>query len=358
MLAATGGALLFGASSLSSAEASTVSIGPGSNPLDIRALKLLLRGAGVSSVVVNGTFDSTFTAQLIAYQKSHGLAATGRGDDATTAYLGSRVAVRVGTTSNHASAARVLLFKHGYTHSSGAAGTYYGTSTVNTQLMRDLTSFRIMRGAGYSTYPIEAASWTALFRPAVRVPGYPMLQQGTGSAQWNNCGPTAAMTILLSRGIQPAAWTGNAYLYNGVAQHGGAVRNFRYIRMGMTTAQDGQGTEFSQFQKAFATYGITAWHGGINDTIAAARQGVPSICGGDAGRLPYTQNVKTGSRLSHWLTVLGRTPAGYFIIADPLCLNTASSDRLHTISETQLRTYASSNTGGSNPPSFNSVMFR
>lgn len=357
VLGASTAAVLFGAGA-ATARADVVQIGPWSDPLDIRALKLLLRGAGVSTVVVNGQFDATFAAQLTAFQRSHGLTPSGCGDDATTAYLGSRVVLKLGTATNHASAARVLLFKHGYIMSTGASGGYYGTSTVNPQLLRDLTSFRIARGAGYNSYPIDAASWTALFRYPSRVPGYPMLQQGTGAAQWSNCGPVAAMTVLLSRRKRPAAWNGNDYLVSGVAQHGPAVRDFRYNRMGMSPSQDRQGTEFPQFAKAFATYGITAWHGGINDTINAARHGVPSICGGDAGRLPYAQNVRAGARVSHWLTVLGTTPGGYYLLADPLCLNAASSDRLHTVTESQLRTYASSNTGGANPPNKNSILFR
>lgn len=354
VLGATGAALLFGVS----AGAASASVGPQSDPMDIRALKLLLKGAGVSAVVVNSVFDRTFYSQLVSYQRSHGLPVTGTGDAATTAYVGSRVAVTASSTSYHVSAARVLLTKHGYTFSSGASGLYTGASTGNAQLMRDLTSFRISSGGGYTTNPLDSTRWTELFKPRTRLAAYPMLQQGTGSAQWNNCGPTSAMSILLARGIRPASWNGNAWLSSGVAQHGPAVRDFRYNKIGYTTAYDHEGTEYEQLAPAFAKYGVSTWHGGISDTIAAARQGISSICGGDAGRMPYSQNIAAGARASHWVVVFGVTPGGYFVVADPLTLNKPDSDRLHTVTESQLRTYASSNTGGNAPPSHNSVMFR
>lgn len=302
----------------------------GTRSWDTRALQYLLLAAG-HSTNWEETFGASTTGAVRAFQKASGLPVTGTADPITL----KRLAVSTGSGANsyRVFAIQTLLRKHGYRmNESGtpAMNTNYGPVTV-----QYVKSFQAGHGIAPATF-VGEVTWPTLFAPVSSPPLYALMQKDTGRAQWANCGPTSAVTLLLHRGITPSRWTGNP------ATRAAAVSHFRYTAMGLanTAARDAKGSELVDFRTAFRTYGLTASAGSIEDTLTRARAGVATIAGGDGHRLPWTNHAR--SAVSHWMVVLGYDGTSYLAM-DPL--STAATNLIHRISAAQLRTYAATNPG-------------
>lgn len=83
-----------------------------------------------------------------------------------------------------------------------------------------------------------------------------------------------------------------------------------------------------------------ARHGGIDDTIADARVGKPSIAGDDAHRLQWGTYVR--GPISHWVAVLGWNGT-YSLVMAPI--STTGANYIHQMTESQRRYYAATNPG-------------
>lgn len=302
----------------------------GTRSWDTRALQYLLLAAG-HSTNWEETYGASTTAAVRAYQKAVKLPVTGVADPATLKRLAA--ATGSGAKSYRVYAIQTLLRKHGYRmNESGtpAMSTNYGPVTV-----QYVKSFQAGHGIGPATF-VGEVTWPTLFAAVSSPPLYALMQKDTGRAQWANCGPVSAVTLLIHRGITPRGWTGNP------ATRSAAVTNFRYSAMGLanTAERDKKGSELPDFVKAFGSYGLTASGGSIEDTLSRARSGVATIAGGDAYRLPWTNHAR--SAVSHWIAVLGYDGTSYLAM-DPL--STAATNVIHRISAAQLRTYAATNPG-------------
>lgn len=161
---------------------------------------------------------------------------------------------------------------------------------------------------------------------------HPLGQKNTGPASGANCGPTTAVMVLLNLGIHPAGWTGND------SKNAAAVKDFRR-RCGIanTPSRNRIGTEWFELCPGLGTYGVrTNGQASIDDVLAAAREGRPSISGGDRFKFPWTKG--SGSS-SHWVAVLGYTN-GLYVVCDP-----AYSGKVRYVSEGTMRDFASTNPG-------------
>ncbi|MBO1755853.1 peptidoglycan-binding protein [Allobranchiibius sp. CTAmp26] len=302
-------------------------IGPSSGFHDVRALQYLLYAGGFKVTAWESTYGPATRAATAAFQRSVGLSATGLAGTGTVQSLCSR-SVRYGVSDIRTYAVQTLLDKHGY-------GMTLRTPYDDTQTDRNVRGFLIGHGMNRAAY-VDRDGWKSLFGPVTSGPLMAMMQRDTGAAQWANCGPVAMVTLLLTLGRTPHSWDGIT------ADRAAAVRYMRYTTMRVpdTTVRNARGTEFPDLATAFAAYGLSAWHGGIDDTLAYARAGRPSICGGDAYRMPYKKSVTHPA--SHWVTVLGWTGAHY-LVADPL--SDPTTDYVHALTESQLRYYAAANPG-------------
>lgn len=209
--------------------------------------------------------------------------------------------------------------------------TRYNSTTNNY-----VRSFQVGHGINPTNYT-GVSTWRTLFTSRTSGALYPLLQVGTGAAQWSNCGPASAVAMMVTMArVKPAGWTWN------IANRATSINNFRYNAMGVanTYSRNQRGTEFPDFQRGFRKYGMTAWHGGISDTLAYARSGRPSIAGGDAHRMPYP--TSTRGPVSHWVAVLGWNGT-YYLVMDSI--STASANVIHQLTEAQLRYYAGTNPG-------------
>ncbi|WP_392423803.1 peptidoglycan-binding protein [Barrientosiimonas humi] len=311
---------------------------------DTRALQYLLLSAGFKTNWEE-TYGSSTTSAVRAYQQKVGLPVTGTADPATLEKL--TPSTGAGAVSYRVYAIQTLLRKHGYRFFDSSApdmSTNYGPITT-----KYVKAFQAGHGIGPATF-VGYYTWRTLFAAKSTQPMYPLRQADTGRAQWSNCGPVSAVTLLIYRGITPRGWTWNMDLRTA------AVNDFRYRAMGLanTAERDARGTEYPDFQKAFATYGLTTWQGGISDTLADARAGRASIAGGDAYKLPWDNHAN--GPVSHWMAVLG-WDGTYYLAMDPL--STLATNDIHRITESQLRTYASTNPGHPiSTAAKNSIMLR
>ncbi|MDF8265554.1 peptidoglycan-binding domain-containing protein [Luteipulveratus flavus] len=342
---AAGAGLLLGAPAASAAPNYSTgtfpTLSPGMTGLSVRALRYLLTHRGHHCGIAN-TYDTATTSAVRAFQSRRGLPATGTCNDATFRVLiGDLPATHYGETNYFVGGLQTLLIKHGY-HMDGT--TYFGSKT-----RRNVWAFQVGHNVGRSDY-VSMLAWSSLFGPVSSGPMYPMLQRDTGTAQWSNCGPVAAIVLLIHQGKTPSGWTWD------VTTRRTAVENFRYVAMGLahTAARDAIGTEYPDFVNGFGKYGMSLWHGGIEDTLTQARAGRPSIAGGDVYKMPYAKSVS--GPVSHWVTVLG-FDGTYYLVADSISATTA--DYVHRLTATQLRTYAATNPG--HPPETakqNSILLR
>ncbi|WP_018155578.1 peptidoglycan-binding domain-containing protein [Demetria terragena] len=306
-------------------------IGPGAGFYDLRALQYLLLAEGYKSNWET-SYGATTKASVTAYQKKKGLSATGTADPKTIEKLA--VNTGKGAVSYRVYAIQSLLRKHGYQFRDGKSApemsTNYGPLTT-----KYVRCFQAGHAIGPDNF-VGYYTWRTLFAAKTSGPMYALMQYQTGDAQWANCGPVSAVSLLIHRGVTPRKWVWNISLRTA------AVEDFRYNAMGVpnTAARDKKGTEFPEFSKAFPTYGIKPTHGGINDTIAKAKAGIGSIAGGDAHTLPWDNYVN--GPVSHWVAVLG-WDGKYFLMMDPI--TKTSADEIHRVTEAQLRKYASTNPG-------------
>lgn len=302
----------------------------GSAWFDVRALQYLLLSAGFKTNWETAYGSSTAQA-VSGYQRKAQLPVTGVGDDATLTRL--TPAVNRGNVTYRSYAIQTLLKKHGYWFGGAAPAmsTMYNSTTSSY-----VRSFQAGHGIGAADF-VGTNTWPTLFAKKSSGALYPLLQKDTGRAEWSNCGPASAVSMMITMArVAPAKWGFN------IANRSPAINDFRYRAMGVanTAARDKDGTEFPDFDKAFTSYGLTAWHGGINDTIKDARAGKPSIAGGDAHRLQWGTYVR--GPVSHWVAVLGWNGT-YFLVMDPI--STTGSNVIHQMTETQLRYYAAINPG-------------
>lgn len=302
----------------------------GSAWFDVRALQYLLLSAGFKTNWETAYGSSTARA-VSNYQRTAKLPVTGVGDNATLTRL--TPAVSRGNVTYRSYAIQTLLKKHGYWFGGSAPAMSTSYNSTTTSYVR---SFQVGHGIGATDF-VGASSWPTLFSAKTSGALYPLLQKETGPAQWANCGPASAISMMITMArVAPAKWGFN------IANRSPAINDFRYRAMGVanTAARNKQGTEFPDFDKAFRSYRLTAWHAGINDTIADARKGKPSIAGGDAYRLNW--GTYAHGPISHWVAVLGWNGT-YFLVMDPI--STTSANYIHQMTEAQLRYYAASNPG-------------
>ncbi|NHN56738.1 hypothetical protein G9U51_13220 [Calidifontibacter sp. DB0510] len=313
---------------------------------DVRALQYLLYNQGISTNW-EGSFGASTSAACSVFQGSHGLPRTGVGDPATLAKLTPNVGY--GANSYLTYAVQTLLRKHGYHfedyYYAPKLSTNYGAVTDSY-----VQAFQTGHAIGAANY-VGYYTWRTLFAARTRGPLYPLMQYGTGSAQWTNCGPTSAVMILLAKGLWPRNWYWNTSLRTN------SVTDFRYWAMGLpnTPERNAMGSEIPELTTGFAKYGIRGVHNGISDTVMLTKQGVMSIAGGDAYRLPWKTYVSGPA--SHWIAVVG-WDGTYFLVMDPIAQSSASI--VHRMTEQQLRWYAGSNPGWEtnprmSPPNYNSL---
>lgn len=307
----------------------------------IRALQYLLWAKGIP-VTFESTYGTATRASVAAFQRTVPTAPTGFADAYTLSKLCPTLVS--GQSAGAVWAMQTLLNRHGYT-------LPLTSTTYSTQLDRNVSAFQ----AGHALSQAGLCgpkTWQNLFFGPLLPPLVALRQAGTGAAQWTNCGPVSMLSILLSLRKTPTRWDGLA------ADRAAAVQYLRYTTIGLadTAARNAVGTEFFEMQPAFAKYGVSCYHGGIEDTLRLARAGTASICGGNIFAMPYPKAASGPA--SHWVAVLGHNGVGY-LVADPL--TTATSDAIHVLSEAQLRTYAATNPGyypghpRLSPPSHNSV---
>lgn len=310
---------------------------------DVRALQYLLLSAGLKTNW-ESTFGASTAAAVSAYQSKMHLPVTGVGDDATLAKLTPTTGD--GANTYRSFAIQTLLEKHGYWFGGTAPAMSTTYNAITTSYVR---SFQV----GHGINPVDwtgITTWRTLFAAKTSGALYPLLQRGTGAAQWSNCGPASAVAMMIEMArVAPTGWQWN------IATRATAINDFRYGAMGVgdTAARNGQGTEFADFEKAFASYGLSAWHGGIDDTLIDARAGKPSIAGGDASKLPWAD---VSGPVSHWVAVLGFNGT-YYLVMDPL--SRTNADYIHRMTEGQLRDYAATNPGHpSSTAASNSILLR
>lgn len=339
------GVLAAGALATGRADAETApgwqTVDGSSGPERIRAVQYLLWAAGIK-VTFEGGFGAATRNSLAAFQRKYRLPSTGLADPATLSRLCP--VLTAGRDQRAVYALATLLNWRGYR-------LPLNTPVYGTQLDRNVRAFQAAHDM-WQHDTVGATTWQLLFFGPSRPPLYPLRQGGTGAAQWTNCGPVAMLSILLSLRKTPARWDGLA------ADRSAAVQYLRYTTIGLadTAARNAVGTEFFELQPAFAKFGVSCFHGGIDDTIRLAKAGTASICGGDAFKMPYPK--QTSGPASHWVAVLGHNGTGY-LVADPL--STTGADAIHVLSEAQLRAYAATNPGyypghpRLSPPNHNSV---
>ncbi|WP_186526355.1 peptidoglycan-binding protein [Leekyejoonella antrihumi] len=322
--------------------------GEDAGPDDVHAVQYLLLRAGITQPVFYPTYTRAVYESVRTFQKARGLTVTGRCDANTLAAL--CVTVQGGDRSYAVTALDMLLDKHGYrTHTS----TLYGTQTD-----RDVRGLQAGHALPQEAY-VDIATWKVLFGPVTSGPMFPMMQEGTGAAQWANCGPTSLCMVLLNRGKIPAQWNGLT------ADRSAAVQALRYTAMHLanTASRNSRGTEFPDLNRGLSHYGLSSWHGGIASTLAYARAGKSSIAGGNAYALSWNRGSSSyvHGPVSHWVAVLGYDGSRY-LVGDPIA--TPSNDVIHRVTEQELRTYASTNPGWypghptMSPPWQNSVLVR
>ncbi|YAL82078.1 peptidoglycan-binding protein [Dermacoccaceae bacterium W4C1] len=312
---------------------------------DVQAIQSLLRYRG-RTVPWSQTYDAALAAAVAGYQRSVGLNGSGRFDGATARTI--QGPARAGEDSWLTRALHYLLNKHGYAYPPGTLSYFSPQTRLN------LNGFQ---GGHYIARKdhVDQQTWMELFAPPNSGPAYPLLQRGTGAAQWSNCGPASAVVMLLNLGKIPTGWNGLTY----ATDRKRTVENFRYgaMEVANTAARNARGTEFPQFQTGLGKYGLTPRQGSVSEVLAAAREGRPSVCGGDANTLPWDNYVN--GPVSHWIAVLGWNGTSYLVV-DPICRD--SSNQVHFVSQSTLLTYGATNPGYYQghptmaPPSKNNIL--
>lgn len=302
-------------------------IGPGARWQDVRALQYLLLSAGFKVASWESSYGRHTRAAVLGYQRRYNLRGSGVAISTTLACLAAPT-VR-GQNSYRTFAVQTLLKKHGYRFGDGAAPPMTTVLDANTDAL--VQTFQTAHGLG--TSQVGPLTWATLFAAPTSGPVYPLAQAGTGNAQWNNCGPTSAVTLLISRGLQPRQWSWNADSRFSAA----AVQNFRYVAMGVASsaARDAKGTSLAELRSGFATYGLrNVTLQSLAAGLADVRAGSGIMLSGDGHRSPWP--TRTLGPVSHWLTVVGFDGTNYLAV-DPI--SAVGSTVLHRVSGAQLNTY-------------------
>lgn len=199
----------------------------------------------------------------------------------------------------------------------------YGASVTNT---RGFTSNLWDYLPAYRGYVSDAYMATGY---DYRIPGVPVcsggtapvgslvpLQQNQGQAtQWEDCGPTAVVTALLALGRTPHEWS------SGYPR--AAIERAR-VDMGLARGVPTGGTNESQVNRAFSTYGLSTWTSWNFDTILAhVRSGRPVVMAGNTRGLTWPTNVRDPiAGVPHFLTVARYDSAtGEYLVLDPIAVN-------------------------------------
>lgn len=334
---------------------SFIAVQPGSPWQDVRAVQYLLATQGQKT---NGStsYDAATKSAVSAYQRAAKLPVTGIADAKTLESLTSRASLAPGTSSAAMLGVETLLTKHGYAFGTGSAPAM--TTSYTPAVKTLVTAFQ----AGHAitaSGTIGPMTWRTLFAAKTSGPIYPLMQGDGSSAQWTNCGPASAVMIALYLGKQPPGWTGSA------ATRSAAINTFRYSLAGVPKSSSNDqhvGTTPANLVPAFAKLGIRARGTNIDAVIAAAKQGKPSISGGDAYQLPWNRATPSHVRgpASHFIAVLG-WDGNRFLVVDPIAM--PAQNVVHLLTEQQLRTFAATAPGwgphvpGNDvPPSRNNVV--
>lgn len=143
---------------------------------------------------------------------------------------------------------------------------------------------------------------------------YVPIQQNQGQVtQWEDCGPTAVVTALLRLGITPHEY--------GSGRRA-AIERAR-ADMGLARGVLTGGTNETQVNTAFGTYGLSTWTSWSLDTsLAHVRSGRPAVMAGNTKALPWATNVRNPAvGVAHFLTVAGYDSAsGQYVVLDPIAV--------------------------------------
>jgi len=169
-----------------------------------------------------------------------------------------------------------------------------------------------------------------------------LLQAGTGDAQWNNCGPVAAIAAIYAMGKTPVSWDG--------MNDSAATQYMRYTTMGIPKSQDNYGTGTDDLVRGFSAYDIDTTVISEATTVpdqvmAAARAGRVSIVNGDMQQLPddYKHDITPGytDPISHYIVVAGyEASTDSYLVLDPASLHSdPASVVIHRFSATELTAF-------------------
>jgi uncharacterized protein YraI len=196
----------------------------------------------------------------------------------------------------------------------------YGTTVTNT---RGFTSNLWDYLPAYSGYVSDAYMATGY---DYRIPGVPLCGSSTGTlvplqqnqgqvTQWEDCGPTSVVTAILALGRTPHEWSSS--------YPRAAIERAR-VDMGLARGVLTGGTNETQVNRAFATYGLSTWTSWNFDTILAhVRSGRPVVMAGNTRGLPWPTNVRDPvAGVPHFLTVARYDSAtGEYLVLDPIAVN-------------------------------------
>lgn len=217
----------------------------------------------------------------------------------------------------------------GSTGAPAAAAGPAGSSTVSKASIRSHAVSRLNRSAS------DAKKYPRL---------YPLLQYGTGPAQWNNCVPVTTIATIYAMGKTPSGW-------NGMSDRK-ATETMRYSTMGLTHASDNRGMGFSYAQKGLSHYGlkssVVSGSATGKTVMSRVRSGHVAILTGNALKLPntYRHDIAAGTTrpISHVIVIAGYDKASkYYLVLDPASLHSdPKSVVIHRFSAKWVQRYADS----------------
>lgn len=299
---------------------------------DIRALQYLLLANGIKTKTWETSWGKDTSAAVLAYQRKLNIAGSGRAIASTMTRLATTTVPGQNTYRTYA--VQTLLKKHGYRFGTGTAAPMNTVFDANTVEL--VKSFQTNHGLADAA-TIGPVNWSTMFAKRTVGPAYAIEQARTGNAQWTNCGPASAVSLLLSKNITPNKWSGNR------ADSAGAVMDFRNVAMGVpdTAERNKKGTSSREMRTGFAKYGLgrVTWDT-FDAGLADVRAGNPIILSGNGNAMPWA--TRTRGPVSHWVTVSGYDGKNYLVV-DPI--SAVGSTVLHRISKDQLNTYTATDNG-------------
>ena len=153
----------------------------------------------------------------------------------------------------------------------------------------------------------------------------PIVQYQGQYTQWEDCGPTSVVSVLLSQGITPHGWDA-----------ANPVESIHRARedMGLVRGEKTNGTNADQVNTAFATYDIDSYTSYDLDAILAhIRDGGSVVLAGNTVALPWEVRVADPNGVAHFLSVVGYdADSGNYLVVDPIAaensVKEASADTL------------------------------